>query len=43
MRENGAFQDDTLTPNEINENLNLYFQQCSTTITCEMVQLLLQH
>ena len=36
MRENGAFQDNSLTPNEINENLNLYFQQCSTTITCEM-------
>ena len=35
MRENGAFQD-TLSPNEISDNLNLYFQQCSTTITCEM-------
>ena len=35
MRENGAFQDDTY-PNEISDNLNLYFQQCSTTITSEM-------
>ena len=35
MRENGAFKD-SLSPNEITDNLNLYFQQCSTTITCEM-------
>jgi glutaminase len=35
MRENGAFNEH-LSPNEISENLNLYFQQCSTTITCEM-------
>ena len=35
MRENGAFNEQ-LSPNEMNENLNLYFQQCSTTITCEM-------
>jgi len=35
MRENGAFNDN-LTPNEITDNLNLYFQQCSTTISCEM-------
>ena len=35
MRENGAFHEQ-LFPNEISENLNLYFQQCSTTITCEM-------
>lgn len=35
MRENGAFNEQ-LSPNEISENLNLYFQQCSTTITCEM-------
>ena len=34
MRENGAFKN--ITPNEITESLNLYFQQCSTTITCEM-------
>ena len=35
MRENGAFNEQ-LFPNEISENLNLYFQQCSTTINCEM-------
>jgi len=35
MRENGAFNEQ-LSPNEISDNLNLYFQQCSTTITCEM-------
>ena len=35
MRENGAFNEQ-LSPNEISENLNLYFQQCSTTINCEM-------
>jgi glutaminase len=35
MRENGAFHEQ-LSPNEISDNLNLYFQQCSTTITCEM-------
>ena len=35
MRENGAFHEQ-LFPNEISENLNLYFQQCSTTVTCEM-------
>ena len=35
MRENGAFNEH-LSPNEISENLNLHFQQCSTTITCEM-------
>jgi len=34
MRENGAFKN--ITPNEITESLNLYFQQCSITITCEM-------
>ena len=36
MRENGAFNDENVTPNEISNNLNLYFQQCSTTITSEM-------
>ena len=36
MRENGAFKDENVTPNEISDNLNLYFQQCSTTITCDM-------
>ena len=36
MRENGAFNDENVTPNEISDNLNLYFQQCSTTITSEM-------
>ena len=36
MRENGAFKDENMTPHDINDNLNLYFQQCSTTITCEM-------
>lgn len=35
MRENGAFNEQ-LSPHEMSENLNLYFQQCSTTITCEM-------
>lgn len=35
MRENGAFKDN-LSPNQISNNLNLYFQQCSSTITCEM-------
>ena len=34
MRENGAFKN--ISPNEITESLNLYFQQCSTTITCSM-------
>ena len=34
-RENGAFCE-PITPNEISEGLNLYFQQCSTTINCEM-------
>ena len=36
MRENGAFNDENLSPNQISDNLNLYFQQCSTTITSEM-------
>ena len=36
MRENGAFKDVNMSPHEISEGLNLYFQQCSTTITCEM-------
>lgn len=35
MRENGAFED-KISPNEITESLNLYFQQCSTTINCKM-------
>lgn len=35
MRENGAFQEE-LTPNDISENLTLYFQQCSATINSEM-------
>jgi len=35
MRENGAFNEQ-LSPYEMSENLNLYFQQCSSTITCEM-------
>lgn len=35
MRENGAFNEQ-LSPHEMSENLNLYFQQCSTTITTEM-------
>jgi len=35
MRENKAFKDN-ITPNEITNSLNLYFQQCSTTITCDM-------
>ncbi len=36
MRENGAFKDENTSPHDISEGLNLYFQQCSTTITCEM-------
>lgn len=35
MRENGAFKD-KMSPNEIMESLNLYFQQCSTTINSKM-------
>ncbi len=35
MRENGAFKEN-LSPYEITESLNLYFQQCSTTITSKM-------
>ena len=35
MRENGAFKD-KISPNEITESLNLYFQQCSTTINAKM-------
>jgi len=35
MRENGAYREYT-SPNTISEGLDLYFQQCSTTITCEM-------
>ena len=35
MRENNAFKE-KLSPNEIMESLNLYFQQCSTTINCKM-------
>lgn len=34
MRENGSFKE-TVTPNNVTDNLNLYFQQCSATITCE--------
>lgn len=36
MRQNGAFGKEHITPNEITESLNLYFQQCSTTINSEM-------
>ena len=36
MRENGAFKDEDMSPHNISEGLNLYFQQCSTTITSEM-------
>jgi len=35
MRENGAYKE-TVTPNKVTDNLNLYFQQCSMTITSEM-------
>lgn len=35
MRENGAFKD-KMSPNQITEALNLYFQQCSTTINSKM-------
>ena len=35
MRENGAFKE-TISPNEVTDSLNLYFQQCSITVTCEM-------
>ena len=35
MRENNAFKE-KLSPNEIMESLNLYFQQCSTTVNCKM-------
>jgi len=35
MRENGAYSENT-TPNDISQGLDLYFQQCSVTITCEM-------
>lgn len=35
MRENGAYKDN-ITPNEINDSLDLYFQQCSITIDCKM-------
>ena len=34
MRENKAFGE--INPNEIAESLDLYYQQCSTTITCEI-------
>jgi len=34
MRENNAFGED-ISPNEIQESLDLYYQQCSTTITSE--------
>ena len=35
MRESGAF-DSNIGPSEIQNNLNLYFQCCSTTINCNM-------
>lgn len=35
MRENNSFKEE-LSPNIITESLNLYFQQCSTTINCKM-------
>jgi glutaminase len=35
MRENGAFKEE-ITPNQITESLDLYFQQCSITINCQM-------
>ena len=34
MRENKAFGE--VTPSEISDSLDLYFQQCSTTVTCKM-------
>ena len=35
MRENGAFKEE-ISPNHIAESLDLYFQQCSVTINCQM-------
>jgi glutaminase len=40
MRENGAFNDENLTPHQITDNLNLYFQQCSITATSEMAAII---